>query len=73
MPRKRSMPLLRMIVGSTLGIIGFATLSGGFMRLNGAQMLVGVLEILIATAMTLSLMVPLRAKPPTLPTDPDDG
>ena len=62
----------RMILGYSVGIVGFATLSMGFVHLSGSQMLVGLLEIATATAATLGLLVPLR-RPPPAPPNPDGG
>lgn len=39
---KRLVAMLRMVLGYTLGIIGFATLSLGFVHLSGTQILVGL-------------------------------
>jgi len=52
--------LLRMSVGSVLGIIGFGTLSMGFVNLSGPRMLLGVVEILAGTFIALGVMSPLR-------------
>jgi uncharacterized membrane protein YphA (DoxX/SURF4 family) len=49
-----------MSVGSVLGIIGFGTLSMGFVQLNVAEMLVGVFEILLGAFIALGVMTPLR-------------
>lgn len=59
---KRLVAMLRMVLGYTLGIIGFSTLSLGFVHLSGTQILVGLAEVAVATAATLGLMVPLREK-----------
>lgn len=53
-------PLLRMAVGSALGILGFGTLSAGFVQLNGAVMGLGVLMIALGTILALGVMAPLR-------------
>jgi hypothetical protein len=53
-------PLIRMSVGCMLGIVGFGTLSGGFVSLNEAEMALGVFEILIGTVVALGVMAPLR-------------
>ncbi|MCY0898475.1 MAG: hypothetical protein OWU33_05975 [Firmicutes bacterium] len=57
---KQLWSLLRMSVGSVLGIIGFGTLSMGFVQLNVAEMLVGVFEILLGAFIALGVMTPLR-------------
>lgn len=56
--------LVRMSVGCVLGIIGFGTLSIGFVNLSGLRMMLGVIEILAGTFVALGVMSPLRkAKP----------
>jgi len=51
-----------MIVGSVIGIVGFGTLSLGFVQLSGGTMGLGVLEILAGTFLALGVMAPLRVK-----------
>ena len=60
MRRNRTWYLIRMMVGSVLGIIGFGTLSLGFVNLSGGRMAFGVLEILLGTFVALGVMSPLR-------------
>ena len=62
--RNRGLVFIRMSVGSVLGIIGFGTLSLGFVNLSAARMLFGVFEILLGTFLALGVMAPLR-KPKT--------
>lgn len=57
---KRFLVLLRMVLGSVLGIVGFGTLSLGFVGLSVARMGLGVLEILVGTFLALGVMAPLR-------------
>lgn len=52
--------MLRMSIGSVLGIIGFGTLSMGFVSLSGIQMAVGVLEILAGVFFALGVLAPMR-------------
>ncbi|MCY0864976.1 MAG: hypothetical protein OWQ57_08505 [Sulfobacillus sp.] len=59
---RRIVALLRMIVGSVMGIVGFGTLSLGFVQLSGGTMGLGVLEILAGTFLALGVMAPLRVK-----------
>ncbi|MCL4319547.1 MAG: hypothetical protein M1596_06640 [Firmicutes bacterium] len=54
--------MLRMIVGSVLGILGFGTLSLGFEQLNGETMIVGVIGILLGTFIAMGVLAPLRRK-----------
>ena len=54
--------LIRMSVGSVLGIIGFGTLSLGFVDLSGMRMALGVFEIFIGTFIALGVMSPLRKR-----------
>lgn len=60
--RRGLFSMARMVAGYTLGIVGMATLSMGFVHLSAPEMLVGLFEIAIATLATLGLMVPLRGK-----------
>lgn len=60
MPRKSLWPMLRMSLGSVLGIIGFGTLSMGFVSLSGAQMVLGVIEILVGVFFALGVLSPMR-------------
>ncbi len=63
MLRKNSLwPTLRMILGSILGIIGFGTLSMGFVGLNPSRMAFGVAEILLGVFISLGVMSPLRKR-----------
>jgi len=57
---RRIWVLLRMSVGSVLGIVGFGTLSLGFVNLDTPRMGLGVLEILLGTFLALGVMAPLR-------------
>lgn len=52
--------LVRMSIGSVLGIIGFGTLSLGFVHLSGVGMVLGFVEILLGAFIALSVMSPLR-------------
>ncbi|WP_243239884.1 hypothetical protein [Sulfobacillus harzensis] len=52
--------MIRMVLGSILGIIGFGTLSMGFVGLNGAQMGLGVFEILLGVFLALGALSPMR-------------
>lgn len=60
MPVSRLWVLLRMSVGSVLGIVGFGTLSFGFVGLSAPEMLLGVFEILAGSFLALGVMTPLR-------------
>lgn len=60
MHRKQLWSLARMSLGSVLGIIGFGTLSMGFVHLSAVGMLVGLLEILAGAFVALGVMTPLR-------------
>jgi uncharacterized membrane protein YphA (DoxX/SURF4 family) len=62
MHRKQLWSLARMSLGSVLGIIGFGTLSMGFVHLSGVGMLVGLLEILAGAFVALGVMTPLRKR-----------
>lgn len=68
-PSKRLWVLLRMSLGSGLGIIGFGTLSLGFVNLSAPRMLLGVVEIVAGTFLALGVMAPLR-KPKASETHP---
>ncbi|MCY0879907.1 MAG: hypothetical protein OWU84_13335 [Firmicutes bacterium] len=57
---KQVWSLLRMSVGSVLGIIGFGTLSMGFVELSVPEMAIGVFEILLGAFIALGVMAPLR-------------
>lgn len=50
----------RMVVGSALGVLGFGTLSLGFMDLRGVTLAVGTAEVLVGTFLALGVLVPLR-------------
>lgn len=63
MRRKWSWSLVRMVVGSALGIIGFGTLSSGFVDLSVSTMVMGVIEILVGTFFALGVLSPLRRRP----------
>lgn len=52
-----------MVVGSALGIIGFGTLSSGFVDLSVPTMVMGVIEILVGTFFALGVLSPLRRRP----------
>lgn len=60
MRRSQAFVLIRMSVGSVVGIIGFGTLSFGFVDLSVPRMLFGVVEILAGTFLALGVMAPLR-------------
>ncbi|MCL5115899.1 MAG: hypothetical protein M1272_01975 [Firmicutes bacterium] len=51
---------VRMVLGSAIGVVGFARLSLGFVHLNASIMLAGVVQILLGTFLTMGLMAPLR-------------
>ncbi len=53
-------PTIRMVLGSILGIIGFGTLSMGFVRLSVAQMGLGIIEILLGVFLALGALSPMR-------------
>jgi hypothetical protein len=55
-------PLLRMVIGSALGILGFGTLSDGFVSLNARVMGLGILEIALGTFVALGVLAPLRPR-----------
>ncbi len=63
MRRNWSWNLIRMVVGSALGIIGFGTLSSGFVDLSAPTMVIGLIEILVGTFVTLGVLAPLRHRP----------
>lgn len=63
MRRNWSWNLIRMVVGSALGIIGFGTLSSGFVDLSAPTMVIGLIEILVGTFVTLGVLTPLRHRP----------
>ncbi len=52
--------MARMVLGSVLGTIGFATVSLGFVHLTPAGLALGLVEILLAAFIVLGVMVPLR-------------
>ncbi len=58
----RIIHLLRMSLGSVLGIIGFGTLSMGFVHLSPGQLTLGLCEILLGTFVALGTMAPLRKR-----------
>ncbi len=60
MRRSQAFVLIRMSVGSVVGIMGFGTLSFGFVDLSVPRMLFGVVEILAGTFLALGVMAPLR-------------
>lgn len=53
-------PTIRMVLGSILGIIGFGTLSMGFVGLRTAQMGLGLFEILLGMFLALGALSPMR-------------
>lgn len=63
MRRNWSWSLIRMVAGSALGIIGFGTLSSGFVDLSVVTMVMGVIEILVGTFFALGVLSPLRRRP----------
>lgn len=56
----RLMALLRMTVGSVLGILGFGTLSLALMPFNGGGLLLGLGELVLGTFLALGVLSPLR-------------
>ncbi len=52
--------MVRMVVGSVLGVVGFGTLSYGFVGLHPPTMLVGVTEIGVGSLLALGVLAPLR-------------
>lgn len=60
MPRNKLWHMVRMALGSVLGVIGFGTLSMGFVALNVPSMALGVGEILLGAFVALGVMSPLR-------------
>lgn len=60
MRHNRAVATLKMASGSVAGVLGFATLSSGFVGLNGGTMALGVGEILLGTFLAMGVMVPLR-------------
>ena len=53
---------IRMMIGSLLGVLGFGTLSEGFVNLNGQTMLIGAASILVGTFLALGVLGPLRRR-----------
>jgi hypothetical protein len=65
MPPRKGVPwgaTVRMVAGSAFGILGFGTLSAGFVQLNAATMGIGVLEVAVGTFLALGVMAPLRGR-----------
>ncbi len=60
MPRNKVWHMLRMALGSVLGVIGFGTLSLGFVALNMPNMALGIGEILLGAFVALGVLSPLR-------------
>ncbi len=60
MRRHRGFALLRMVAGCALGVMGFGTLSMGFMDLRLGTLVWGAAEIIVGTFIALGVMVPLR-------------
>ncbi len=50
----------RMVIGSILGIVGFATVSEGFVHLSAGELMRGLAEILLGAFIALGVMAPLR-------------
>jgi hypothetical protein len=51
-----------MAFGSALGIIGFATVSGGFIRLAARPIEIGLVEIGGAVFLAIGVLAPLRQR-----------
>lgn len=60
MPRRRWGALVRMSLGSGLGIIGFGAASLGFVDLAVLRILAGLALIGIGTVLALGVTAPLR-------------
>ncbi|WP_207711398.1 hypothetical protein [Sulfobacillus harzensis] len=60
MRHNRVASTVRMALGSAIGVMGFARLSLGFVHLNGPEMLMGIVQILVGTFLTIGVMAPLR-------------
>lgn len=60
MPLSRLGALLRMSVGSVLGILGFGAVSLGFVDLSVPRILFGFLIIGLGTVLALGVTAPLR-------------
>lgn len=58
--RRHVWGLVRMVGGSVLGIVGFGTLSMGFVHLSGSELLVGLIEVLGGAFLALGVLSPLR-------------
>ncbi len=63
---KQIVHLFRMSLGSVLGIVGFGTLSLGFVHLSYEGLTLGLFEILFGAFVTLGVLTPLR-KPKATP------
>ena len=60
MRRNRWWALARMVIGCVLGVIGFGTLSYGFIYLSLGRSAEGVAEILLGAGIAVGVMAPLR-------------
>lgn len=59
---ERVVALLRMTLGSVLGIVGFGTLSLALMTFNGGGLLLGLGELAVGTFLALGVLSPLRLR-----------
>lgn len=50
----------RMVLGSVLGTLGFATISMGFVHLSPERLVLGLVEVLGGVFFALGVMAPLR-------------
>ncbi len=60
MRRNRWWAFVRMVLGSIIGVIGFGTLSYGFIYLSLGRSALGVVEILFGAWIAMGVMAPLR-------------
>ncbi len=61
MKRNRGIVAIKMLVGCVIGVVGFATLSSGFVTLLGTEMMTGLGEILLGTFLVMGVLAPLRS------------
>lgn len=67
MRRLPAIPLIRLVVGLVLGVLGFGTVSLGVVNLSEASVAVGLVEIAVGGFVALGVLTPLRRRPKDRP------
>lgn len=60
MGRPPAVPLIRLVVGLVLGVLGFGTVSLGVVHLSEASIALGIGEIAVGGFVALGVLTPLR-------------